>query len=355
MIVYFAVIACVGALFTLRNSNLAQTQRTKDIYYWLVWLILFLIVALRYNVGTDYKLYRFNYNNKYATSYTQIGKTDASIGADVVAVISRFLFDDYATWFFLMAFFAIMPCAWLISREGISPCLSTVLFIVLGCWHTSFNIVMQCASIGVLALGYRFLRDRCFWRWSLMCVIASVFHITSLIMVPVYFLASTKISWKRVLFLIFMGLVITVTYDELFALMARLSGDSMTESVDSSFGSNRLNIFRVLVNCAPAIMAMVLLKHYDRSDKQFCLLYNLSLFNAVLNVGTMNSAYLNRFALYSIFYNVLFVPYLVKPFKRNTRIFVWIAMILLYTVFWAYDLYKVPDTRNYYWIFERGV
>ena len=355
MIVYFIVIACVGGLFTVRNSNLAQTQRAKDTYYWLVWLLLLAIVALRYNVGTDYKLYRSNYNNKYASAFSQIGKTDASIGADVVAVISKIVYDDYATWFAIMAILAILPCAWLIRKECSSPCISTVLFIVLGCWHTSFNIVMQCASIGILAIGYRFLRDRCLWRWCILCVLASVFHITALIMIPVYFLASPQITWRRVLFLIVVGLVITVTYDELFALMARLSGDSMTETVNSSFGSNRLNIFRVLVNCAPAIMATLMLKHYNVRDKQFCMLYNMSLFNAVLNVGTMNSAYLNRFALYSIFYNALFIPYLVKPFKRNTRIFVWTAMILLYVVFWAYDLYKVPDTRNFYWIFERGV
>ena len=355
MIVYFVVLACVGGLFTVRNSNLAQSKRTKDTYYWLVWLLLLLIVALRYNVGTDYKLYRSNYNNKYATMLSQIGKTDASIGADLVSIISRFIYDDYATWFALMAVFAIVPCGWLISRECASPCLSTVLFIVLGCWHTSFNIVMQCASIGVLALGYRFLRDRHFLRWCIICVIASVFHITALIMIPVYFLAAPQISWKRVLFLIAVGLAIAVMYDELFALMARLSGESMSESVDSSFGANRLNIFRVLVNCAPAIMATAMLRYYDSNDRQFCLLYNMSLFNAVLNVGTMNSAYLNRFALYTIFYNVLFVPYLVKPFKRRTRVFVWTAMIILYTIFWAYDLYKVPDTRSFHWIFERGV
>jgi len=116
-----------------------------------------------------------------------------------------------------------------------------------------------------------------------------------------------------------------------------------------------LNIFRVLVNCAPAAMATVLLNYYDLKDKKFCMLYNLSLFNAVLNVGTMNSAYLNRFALYTIFYNALFIPYLVKPFKKNTRIFIWTVMLALYFVFWLYDLYKVPATKSFSWIFERGI
>jgi len=355
MIVYLGVMACLGMLFTVRSSNLAQTERAKDMLYWFAWLILFLVVALRYNVGTDYKLYRSNFNNKYAATFSQIGKTDAALGADLITVISKLIWNDYATWFFIMAVFAVFPCALLIRRESIAPCLSTVLFVVLGCWHNSFNIVMQCASVGILALGYRFLRDRQFFKWCLICLLASMFHITTLVMIPVYFLVSSHISWRRILLLVGMGLLITVTYDELFSLMGTLSGNSMTESVDSSFGSNQLNIFRVLVNCAPAAMATVLLNYYDLKDKKFCMLYNLSLFNAVLNVGTMNSAYLNRFALYTIFYNALFIPYLVKPFKKNTRIFIWTVMLALYFVFWLYDLYKVPATKSFSWIFERGI
>ena len=355
MIVYFSVMAILGVLFTVYNSNLAQTQKTKNAIFFIAWFVLFVVVAFRYDVGTDYKYYRYNYNYRYADTLWGALTSKEAIGGSLLTWLARIIYDDYATWFVLAAVVGIIPCSVMVKKYSIAPCMSTILFVVLCCWHTNFNIVMQCTAIGVLAMGYRFLLERKLLPWCLICAAASVFHVTALMMIPVYFLVSTNLTWKRIGLLFLIGVIISLVYDQLFALMQILGGESMTEDANSSYGSHQLNILRVLVNCAPALMATLLLNYYDKSDKNFCLLYYMSLFNAVLNLGTMNSAYLNRFALYTIYYNVLFIPYLVKPFNRTNRAIIWTVMLTLYGIFWAYDLYKCSDTVVYQWIFQRGV
>lgn len=349
MIVYFLVIALVGACFTVRNSNLAIRKHTKEFWYFAAWMILLLVLALRYNVGTDYPHYARNYAYYVAMD---IEYSDA-LGASLIAKIGALLWDDSAMWFFIMGILTVIPCALVIRRESISVCLSSMLYVILCCWHTSFNIVMQSAATSILLLGLPCLRERKFIKWCILCLIASVFHITAIVMIPVYFLVSPKVTWTRSFMLLGIGLTITFLYDQLFALMETISGKA-SETVDSTYGAEQLNLLRVLVNCAPTVLAVCLLKYLPLQDKKFCVLFNLSLFNAVLNVGTMNSAYLNRFAVYTIIFNALFIPYLAKPFKRKSRIMFWSALFILYGAFWAYDLYKCADTVQYYWIFQRS-
>lgn len=355
MIVYFSILAIMGMLFTVRSSNLVQTDRTRNLIYWLVWTILFAVVAFRYNVGTDYKYYRYNYQYEYADTFFGALTSKDAIGASLLTWISHLIYDDYATFFFLGAFICIIPCGIMVKNHSIAPCMSTVLFVLLGCWHATFVVVLQYAAVGILTIGYRYLIERKFWRWCIICVAASIFHITTLIMIPVYFIAQPYVNWRRIGLILLIGLVISLAYDPLFSLMVFLGGESMVGLEDTSFAAEQLNLLRVLVQCAPAVFATVLLNYYDCTDKRFALLYNLSLFHAVLCIGTMNSAYLNRFTMYTAYYNVFFIPYLVKPFARKMRVFIWSVMLILYGIFWAYDLYKGTDTVVFQWIFQRGV
>lgn len=350
MAVYFGVLGAVGCCMVLRRSNLARSRRMKDLYYALAWMILMFVAGLRYQVGTDYPHYVRNYSMYLERSLNLLQNPAMT----VVAWISELLNGDYTTWFFIMSALTCIPVAVMLRKESVASGLSTVLFVVLCCWHTSFNIVKQSAAMAFIMLGFRHLMNRNFKRWCLFCVMGAMFHVSALLMIPVYFLIDSKVTWKRCVLLITVGIVITLAYESLFGLMGVLRGTT-SESLASSYGARDLNILRVLVNCAPCVFALVLLKHYDLNDRRFCILFNLSLLNAVLNVATMGSAYLNRFALYTIPFNALFIPYLVRPFKKRSRGIIWSVLFALYTAYWAYDLYKGSTTRVFQWIFQRGI
>ena len=349
MIVYGGVLIALGFIFLLYNSNLARSRRVKNLLYALAWLILLLVSGLRYEVGTDYPHYIRNYSMYMNQSISLVNQPAMT----VVAWVSSIIYDDYATWFFLMAMITMIPAGKAIKRDSSTVCMSTVLFVLLCCWHTSFNIVKQSAAMAFIMLGSKNLMDRKFGKWCLYCALAAMFHISAVLMIPMYFLIDNQVNWKRCLLMAASGLVIMILYDELFGLMGILRG-TFSETSETGYGARDLNILRVLVNCAPIAMALVMRKYYDLKEKRFAVLFNLSFFNAVLNIATMSSAYLNRFAIYTIPFNALFIPYLVKPFKRKSRVIIWCVILVLYAAFFAYDLYKGSTTRTFHWIFERG-
>lgn len=317
--------------------------------------ILTLVSGLRYMVGTDYKQYTGNYS-KYLENFSLLSQPALSL----VAKISSFIYDDYATWFFLMALITIIPVMYVTIKRNKSVELCILLYILIGCWHFSFNIVKQSAAAAILFCGYTFLRDRKFWHWCLVCAIASTFHFSAFLMVPVYFIADNKIDKKRIMLLLLFALIIRFSYDKLFYLAAFVKrGEGLVDET-SDTANQSVNALRILVNCMPMLVYAFFRKTYDNiKNNDFYCLFNLSLLNAVLNIASMGSIYLNRICCYTNIFNILFIPLIfpsLKPEHEKIKPIAMVAyaiVIVFYFIFWSYDLYKGSDTVNYYWIFER--
>lgn len=354
MTVYFSVLLILSFLFIFSSAENCQPV-VRQATYIVAAVILTLVSGLRYLVGTDYVQYISNYSS-YLTNFSIFSQPALSI----VAKISSFIYNDYATWFFLMAVITVVPVMVMIIKRNKNVELAILLYVLIGCWHFSFNIVKQSAAATILFCGYNFLKERKFWQWCIVCLIASTFHVSAVLMVPAYFLAGNKIDKKRIIILIAAAFIISLSYDKLFYLIAILKKGEGLVNEYSDTANQSVNILRIIVNCMPVLVYFVFRKVYENahSDDFICLL-NLSILNAVMNIASMGSIYLNRICCYTNIFNILFIPLLfpsLKPEYKKIKPIVmtaYMTVIFLYFIFWSYDLYKGSDTVNYYWIFER--
>lgn len=349
MNVYFSTFILVSILLML-HSNRRMPVISKKLILCVVAATLLFVAGFRHYVGTDYAQYVQNYP-RYRNGELELLSQPALI---IVARICKYVYDDYGAWFFLMSAITILPIMRTIAKESQCIWLSVILYLFLGCWHFPLNIVKQGAAASILFAGYSFLRDRSFAKWVLACLIAAMFHITALLMIPVYFLVDAKISRKRTLLIILTGIAVWFSYDVLLEIVGTLKQGISVISENSKTFTNSVSLLRIMVHCIPVLLYFVFTRRYDKSDPHFCCLFNMSLLNAVLNVASMSSIYLNRFCSYTNIFNILFIPMLFQPIKRKRSTF-WImpVALVLYFVFWLYDLYKGSATVMFYWIFDR--
>jgi len=348
MIVYYMTFLIISFLLII-YGNRRIPKKLNRLAYWGITAVLLYVAGFRYYVGTDYAQYVNNYDVYLMQELSLFSQPALAVAAK----ISRFIYDDFATWFFLMSAITILPVMWTIYKESCCVWLSIILYILLCCWHVPFNIVKQGAAATVLFAAYPYLRDRNLWGWCGVCLLATLFHVSALLMIPVYFLVNSNISWKRTWMIIGVGCVVWFSYDRLFDVIGFLKqGQGVIKQTSQTWASS-VNLLRIAVQCVPVLLYAVFNKHYHKTE-QFSCLFNMSLLNAVLNISSMNSIYLNRFCIYTIMYNMLFIPMLFQPIKRKRSTF-WILplALMLYFAFWSYDLYKCSDTVNFYWIFER--
>lgn len=346
MTVYICLLLFIAALvpFYYRGSDFQ-----KKLILCTMATALILVAGLRYKVGTDYPVYMLNYSGYKSASIADLRYA----GIYLIAKLSSILYDDYSTWFFLMSLFTIGGAMYAMYKYSSIVPLSVLLYLFLGCWHNSFNVVKQCAAVTVLILGQGFLYEKKFVGWSIVCVLAASFHISALLMIPVYFLVIRDIDWKQILLMLSVTVFVSVSYDKLMGLMAGLKNmDTVDASV--SVTTRNVNILRVLVSFAPVLLMCFFYQGRDKADVRFTVLANMSMLNAFLYLANRKSVYLTRFCLYTDVFNVFFIPYMISgsKYKTNKEIITTVCCVL-YMAFWLYDLSKGSTTATFHWIFER--
>lgn len=351
MAVYFCVLA--GVLLNCIIYELNKEKKNAKKWLFLITTILLVFVSgFRYMVGTDYPTYKGLYDT-YKTQKISIWDQPALY---IIARISAIIYDDYATWFFIMAAITISVIMIGIYKNGFSFWFSILLYIFLGCWHESFNIVKQYAGAALLFLGYGNISRGKFLNWMWYCLLAMTFHISALLMIPVYFLVRAKNI--NIMHCLMMGLIIvflsTIT-DNLFDLISELKQNVGVTDKESGIATGTVKWQRILVAGAPILFFLIFSSNYkSETDKNFVVLFYLSLLNFLLYLFFgFQSIYLSRFCIYTNIFNVLFIPYLIKPFRKGEKILIMFLIITLYFIFWVYDLMKVPELANFYWIWER--
>jgi transmembrane protein EpsG len=347
MFPYYVVLILLSILAI--ESKIKQFYRFRTCNVILAGFILILFSGLRYNVGTDYMTYTYNYiiyRDEPLFSTIQFSLS-------IIAKGALFIYDDPITWIFLMSFMTIGLIIWTIYRK--SPCvyLSIFLFIFMGMLAASFNLVKQYAAIAILFAAQDFIVKKKFRWWLCSCMVATTFHVSAIFMVPIYFLVNRKIDWHQFFLLSTIGVIISFCYVYLFDIISLLKeGDGITD-ITSDIATTNVNYLRVMVNCSPAILYFISKKRFSTeevSNKNFLLYANMSILNSVLSLASMNSVYLSRFFSYTNIYGVLFMPYLLSKFDRNSRYILTTIILLLYFIFWNYDIWKNSTTKEFQWI-----
>ena len=348
MTTYLCTLGLVLLSFKLNFFNKRKKNRFAVCVFCCALLII--VAGFRYFVGTDYGNYLYDYQQ-----ITQNGFRLSFLSQPALPLLALFcnrLGFGYELWFFLLSCITIIPVFLVIYRIDTPVYFPIVFFLFLGCWHQSFNLVRQTAAASIIFYGYFFLKDKRFFKWALCCVVASFFHITAILMIPIYFFATRKTSPLLVFVMCSFGIIFLFSYEHLFSLAEMLKQGVAVVRSGSATKENSVNILRVLVQCCPLLLYLFVKESSDVKNKENPVLLNMSLINAVLSICSMGSIYLFRFCLYTNIFNVLFISKLMEALKKRNKV-VLVVVVVLYLSFWIYDLYKDPATNVYRWIFGK--
>ena len=309
-------------------------------------LILIFVSAFRYQVGTDYMGYYFSNQIRAAKLWEDLRNFNEP-GLDLIATISN-LISTHPVYFFLLVAIVTVPLNIIpIAKYSDYLWLGVLLYIFTGAWHNSFNGVRQYLAAAILFSGHRYILKRELKKYVLIVMFASMFHRTAFVMLPVYFLVGRQFTWKNA-FLIFAGtLVIRYSYDFLFSIMSTLKGHEQSQY---EYMQTSVNELRVLSTIPPIVLAMI--SGWDfRNQPENAFYLGLLVVNAGFMIGTSGSAYLARAAIYTEIYTTIAIPRFLNAFNESTKRLLTFMVVVLYAVFWWYELSTRDSLNNFHWIF----
>lgn len=319
-------------------------KKIKPIYILLVILglsIPFVISGFRYGVGTDF----FNYLGIYFRNINVSFKdyiTDGNyeLGFFLIMKVASFFNNDQLI--FVISSFIILIFIYLSiedNRENSSILLSYLIYIFVF-FPISFNIIRQSIAISIILFAYKYIFKKDFKRFLILVTFASLFHITALLVIPVYFLFNygdnTHKKPKKIyrsIFIIFV-LVVSIFYEEFINILSNLKVFARYDiyAAEIEFGLNREFILKFLIFIVIMIFFRKKLIKINMRNEFY--IYALIIDLIITYIGFFNP-FVKRIALYFSVTSIFLLPSLLNIFKNRIEKFVagWLLLIYAYGYF----------------------
>lgn len=324
------------------------SMTTYYLFVFICVVILASVAGLRYYVGTDYGSYYWGYP-KWDMELVERLKVWDEPGLSVLARLLMFISDDGAAFIFITAALTVSLFVFTMAKHTDDFFFVVLIYIFTSCWSGCFNGVRQYLAAAILFAGHRLMYERKFIKFCIVVFLASSFHITALIMLPMYFIITTKLDIKKIVFILVSGIALVFSYDFLFGLIGIMK-DSETGGADTTYAQNDIHPLRIAIAFAPILVYFFLLFQKKEFSGEENFYMGFIFVRAAIIFGTSNSAYLNRAGIYFAPFIPLALCLLVNKFDKRQQTLLKCIILVLYAIVWVYiDASKV----EWNWVFNR--
>lgn len=363
IVVYVTLFVLMVLTGTSSNKNkLSPEKRIPGIYMLIPCLIFAFVFGCRYNVGVDYMDYLEGYRGTYLRSH--------EIGFNVIESFLRGINAHFAVFFGVLAFLQITFFLSAFKEREVFPYLIFVLIIGTGCL-TWMNGIRQAVSSCIFVYSIQFISNKKPIKYLLCCFLAFLFHKSSAILVPFYFIQYLDLSKHRwvpwALFLLAIivkysnvGMYVEMAispiagyleYDSIYDL------DYIMEAMETNAGSTGLG---VLLQDFIFIFVIILIpklrcEYNSIWIKVVITLFLIGMFGVVAFPGQV---LLRRpFAYFTIFTNVLIAYSLLYLFRKGgnndfNKVMGWVLIATQVLMFVAVVLLRGNDNLcafHFFW------
>lgn len=306
-------------------------------------LIVFLVNALRYNVGTDYGNYIFLFNdisagNMDAMTITWMARSPAYVLlCEGLGALSLDYYWMFAAMGFQFLFFIFLS----IKKMSVNWGLSLLLFFTFCLYFSGFNQIREASAIALVAYSIYFLQKNDGKKFILFLLLAASFHASALIFAVAWPVRNLPINKKVFLFYVICGIAgflltdLMMPYLEFLDYVAGYSRD-----VEGAAGKmNFFSICNLLVRFTMFFLCFIFAKRTLKYTPEAKTWYNIAAIATVLQACTLQFNIIGRLTTYFFVVYLFLVPAVMKglcaKYSAAGKI---ISYTALYSVMLAYFL-----------------
>lgn len=359
------------AIFSALASKYNHENRRYEKKDWMFFYIMAISVAIFVGLRTA-----FNDTLSYIESYDVFISRNSSILDDCLSKTGKiqwlslgsnpgFTFVQnimyhlgFSSQDFLMSFalFSVITYFWFIRKNTEDIFFSVYMFFTIGIFVSTMAAVKQnfAVALGLIAID-KYLSGKKGAFFALI-IIASLFHPYILMFLFIPFLSFTP--WEKKTYYVIaafatMGLALQLLIGRIISITTIL-GEEYTAD---SFTGEGVNPLRVLVFLVPLAMSFLVRKNVPSEfyDRKIALFVNLSMINGMLMFVALfgNAIYFGRLAQYFSLFSVIALPSVLKYADDRIKNLIKIIAVVLYFVFFVYELLRGYGSRTFNDMFSR--
>jgi transmembrane protein EpsG len=289
---------------------------------------LVLVLGLRNGPGTDFRAYEFWYLYRLPDEAIADGK-DPGFTALCHAILA--VFGSEPVWmFFVSAVLTCVPIVWTLRRYARPFELGVAIYFLAGAYAFSFNGVRQAIAAAIVFAGSRFLFERRWRPFFAIVAVASFFHSTALVWLPIYWLVTVRAGPLVNSVMITGASAFVLLNRQLAPLLTDMAGEGRWDVyrdalVQDGEGAHWLRILVRIVICAFAVIRRRQLEMLMPGVGS--ILVRLSFVSVLLfAISSVHWIYA-RFAFYPAMYEMLVIPLIVLSYRRDSRAAMYVGIL----------------------------
>lgn len=330
-------------LFVLVGSGLlaARAFGVRWLYY-VVGAALAIFSGLRDNIGVDYE----SYANSFSEIRQGVNLRDFEpLNMGIINFVNLLGGGDYLI-FLSYSIITLSGVLYFSKRTSNSKELSVFIFMTLSIFYFStFNLMRQWAAISMILFSITSLIDKKYYRMVAFIALASMFHLSALMMVVIPFL-TIRFSKKWVLVMMLSSVLLA---EFAFLVIEQLP---YIHYLNEVFRSDRTGSLPMFLSYILFLILMLLKMGYFNIDKQLArhelVILNMCLLSIfVLLIGFLMGLDFQttmRANAYFTIQVIILLPWLLKEFDRFSQYIVYPFCILaLSGIYWGTLIFRGED------------
>lgn len=265
------------------------------------------LASMRYVIGFDYRFYESIFSSISNSNITAI-LTSKTIepGYSFLNLAISLLGGDYRVYLFVYhLLFTLLVFIW-VSRYSPSPWLSIYLFVTLQYFALSMNFLRQALAAAIILWIYPFLKSHRLLSCIAIILLASAFHRTALVMLPLCFLLTLKPTRHHYISAILITVVTYLSMDTVIGVILNFIPKYQHYLTEKYWQGNSIVYILLPISCF--LFTIPLLKQTLRNPNNSPVLANAMFYSLLIQVFITKHFILERFSLYVSFFSLIALP-----------------------------------------------
>lgn len=322
-----------------------QKQLNVSFIYIIMLLVPTLLVGLRYGIGQDFENY-----TRIIDTYSHINGLSLDMAKSMSYEVGFYYLCKVVFWiggstqvvFFVtaLASFILLFKVVIDRSKGLDSELLVLITMVLFL-APSMNIIKQVLACGIVFNALKYVEKREFLKYIVLVVIASTFHISAIIFLPLYFLnieSGVMGKFKERIVFVFIASV-PFFFERIFTVFVGIEGFS-GYAIYSNLFSTEVN-WKVIIYYLPIYIPILFswkkLVNYDKNNRFYLIILVLEIVSKILGFYMHWSM---RLMYYFIISEIILVPRVVSLSKRYQLLlklyFVFFYLLYFYFTFFVW-------------------
>ena len=338
--------------FFKKTVRFFKMIRIETVLFVLVSICLVLLCGLRgISVGRDTSSYYTMYVDASKWSWNSLTGSWQQGKLDIGFLILEYFFANllkapFTVFTIFCAIISIVPVCILIKKYSPNVLLSIILYLLLGLYFFNLSAIRQGLCLGLSSIAILCIEKRKLVLFLIFCALASLFHLSGLVLIPSYFFCKMKVTHFKLLLFISLIFISFLTGKTIFNYITSLY--RVNYSTEESPGGFGLYLFVLGIWICSIVFSGNSLNKDSRYRMFFYLIFMFLIVWPFVrfNTSAFRLTYVFQISL------IIFIPLLLDNIKDKATLITLAAVIgcvaIYYFIFYVFNDYNM---YNHYSLF----